>query len=129
MVNSRYLTEIDEKIGRAYVQIREDIDAVKIRNTFIAIRINKVWQRGDRSILWQLEKASFPESFEFRDIIHTSQLTRAVSLPCKSAIILNKNDIMLERVANFYKSIALITANGQIEIYFNYQEALEWLDN
>ena len=129
MVDSRYLIEVDEKNGRAHVQIREDIDAVKIRNTFIAIRINKVWQRGDHSILWQLEDASFPESFEFRDVIRTSQLTRAVSFPCKSAIILNKNDRMLEMVANFYKSIASITANGQIEIYFDYQAAIEWLDN
>jgi hypothetical protein len=75
-----------------------------------------------------LEKSSFPESFEFGDIIKTTQLTRIVSPPCKSSIILNKNSDMIEMVASFYKSIASDNVDRKIEIFFNYKDAVAWLN-
>jgi hypothetical protein len=128
MADDTYLTKIDGDKCRAFVDIEGDLDTIKIRNTFIAIRINKSWQRGDHSIIWRLEKASFPESFEFGDIIKTTQLPRVVSLPCKSAIILKKNSNMMEMVASFYKSIASDNVDRIIEIFFNYKDAMAWLD-
>lgn len=128
MADDIYFTKIDGDNGRAFVDIEGNLNTIKIRNTFIAIRINKNWQRGDHSILWRLEKSSFPESFEFGDIINTTQLSRVVSLPCKSAIILNENSKMITMVANFYKSIASDNVDRKIEIFFNYKDAIAWLD-
>jgi len=128
MADDTYLTNIDGDNSRAFVDIEGDLDTIKIRNTFIAIRINKNWQRGDHSILWRLEKSSFPESFEFGNIITTTQLLRVVSLPCKSAIILDKNSNMIKMVAEFYKSIASDNVDRKIEIFFNNKDAITWLN-
>ena len=128
MADETYLIKIDRDNGRAFVDVEGDLNAIKIRNTFIAIRINKNWQCGDHSILWRLKKASFPDSFEFGDIITTTQLTRVVSPPCKSAIILNNNSNMIAMVASFYKSIAADDVDRQIEILFNYKDAMTWLN-
>jgi hypothetical protein len=128
MADDTYLTKIDEDNGRAFVDIKGDLDTIKVRNTFIAIRFNEHWERGDHSILWRLEKASFPESFEFGDIITTTQLARVVSPPCKSSIILNKNSNMIEMVASFYKSIVSDNVDRKIEIFFNYKDAIAWLN-
>jgi hypothetical protein len=128
MADETYLTKIDGDNGRAFVDIEGDLDTIKIRNTFIAIRFNELWQRGDHSILWRLEKSSFPDSFEFGDIINTTQLFKVVSLPCKSAIIMKKNSNMIEMVANFYKIIASDNVDRKIEIFFNYKDAITWLN-
>ena len=128
MADSIYPIRFDKDTGRAYVEAEGDIDAIKIRNTYIAIRINQGWQKGDHSILWRLEASSFPASFKFGDIIHTTQLARAVSIPCKSAIVLNEMSKMLIKAANFYRIVASDKADRRIEVFFNPHDALAWLD-
>ena len=129
MADDIYPITVEELTGRANVRVHGDIDAVKIRNTFIAIRIDKRWQRGDHSMLWRLEGSSLPSSFAFGDILRTTPLTRAVSLSCKSAIVLSNSDKILCRAAKFYKIVAADKTDSQIEIFFNAHDALAWLDD
>jgi hypothetical protein len=124
-----YPIEFDHSIGRAYVKINGEFNAAKIGSTFLAIAMNKSWLDGDRSVLWRDENAYLPESFEFSDIFKTTRITQAFTKPGKSAFVVEKNSKMIERVANFYKSIASTTTDRKIEIFFSEKEAVAWLDN
>jgi hypothetical protein len=123
-----YPVEFDHSIGRAYVKLSGEINAVKIGNTFSAIAMNKSWLNGNRSILWQAENTYLSDLFEFSDILKTTQISRAFAKPGKSAFVAETSSAMIERVANFYKSIATTTTDRKIEIFLSEKEAMEWLD-
>jgi hypothetical protein len=123
-----YPIEFDDSIGRAYVKIRGEVNAKKVGNTFLAIAINKSWVDGERSVLWQADNAHLPELFEFSDIFKTTQITQAFTKPGKSAFVVEKSSGMVERVANFYKSIGSATTDRKTEIFFSENKALVWLD-
>ena len=129
MAEDVYPIEFDNSIGRAYVKINGEFNAAKIGNTFLAIATNKSWLDGDRSVLWRDENAYLPESFGFSDIFKTTQITQNYTKPGKSAFVVEKNSKMIERVANFYKSIASTTTDRKIEIFLSEKEAMAWLDN
>ena len=129
MAEDVYPIEFDHSIGRAHVKINGEFNAAKISNTFLAIAMNKSWLDGERSVLWRDENAYLPESFEFSNIFKATQITQAFTKPGKSAFVVEKNSKMIERVANFYKSIASTTTDRKIEIFFSEKEAMAWLDN
>ena len=128
MAEDIYPIEFDHSIGRAYVKMSGEINAAKIGNTFLAIAMNKSWVDGDRSILWQIENAFFPEVFEFSDIFKKTQITKVFTRAGKSAFVVEKSSEMQKRVANFYKSIAT-TTDRKIELFYSEKEAVAWLDN
>ena len=129
MAEDVYPIKFDHSIGRAFVTITGEINAAKISNTFLAISINESWLAGDRSVLWQLENAFLPESFEFSDIFKTTQISKIFSKPGKSAFVLEKNSEMQKRVANFYKSLATTASDRKTELFSNKKDAILWLDS
>ena len=68
MSGDKYAIRFDETTGRAYVDLSGKIDPGKIIKTFAAIALNQKWAAGDRSVLWNAQKALLTESFEFTDI-------------------------------------------------------------
>ena len=129
MAQNIYPIEFDNLIGRAYVKISDEINATKIGNTFLVITMNKNWVGGDRSVLWKIENAFFPELFEFSEIIKTAQITSVFTKPGKSAIVVDQNSEMQKMAANFYKSLAATTTDRKIELFFSEKEAIIWLDS
>ena len=127
MSEDTYALRFDESSGCARVDIQGELDAQKIRNTFAAIALNKKWAEGERTVLWRATQALFPPSFEFADIFQTTQLSKALTKPGKSAIIVRKNSDMVKKVAHFYQGIALTSTARKIEIFFDEDEALAWL--
>jgi len=123
-----YPIDFDDSIGRAYVKISGEVNAKKVGNTFLAITMNKSWVDGERSVLWRTDNAHLPEMFEFSDIFKTTQITQVFTKPGKSAFVVEKNSQMVERVANFYKSIGSSSTERKIEIFFSEKKALDWLD-
>ena len=129
MAEDIYPIEFDRSIGRAHVKISGEINAAKIGNTFLAIAMNEDWANGDRSVLWQLERAFFPESFEFSDIFKATQISMAFAKPGKSAFVVEKSSVMQERVARFYQSIAATTTERNTNLFYSKKEAVAWLDS
>ena len=82
---------------------------------------------GDRSLLWQLENAIFPESFEFSDIIKTTQISRVFTKPGKSAFIVEKSSEMQKMLARFYKIVAVTTKDRKMELFYSEKEVINWL--
>jgi len=129
MVEEAYPTKIDRHSGRAYIEISGEINATKIRNTFISLTMNESWLKGDRSILWQIKNAYFPEPFEFSDIFKTTQNAAVFAGLGKSAVVVEKGSEMQKRVAEFYKSIAATTTDRKIELFDSREKAMVWLDS
>ena len=129
MTEDCYPVRFDENSGRAYVEATGDVYASNIQKTFLAIILNKVWLDGDRSILWDFKNAFFDEAFEFADIFKTAQVSKSFTKPGKSAIIVEKNEMMMNRVANFYRSLAENLTSRKIEIFYDRDGALAWLDS
>ena len=128
MTETTYPIEFDPANGRAHVKITGAISPEKISHTYIAISINRRWLEGDTSILWQLENAVFPSSFEFYDILDATQTAKHYIKPGKSAIVVEETLAMQEKVAGFYKSIAATTTARHVAIFYREQEAIAWLD-
>jgi len=128
MTEDLYPIEFDPSNGRAYVKISDEINATKLGSTFIAISMNKSWIDGDRSVLWQIENAYIPESFEFLDAFKTTQIAQVYTKPGKSAFVVNKSSQMQKEVAQFYKTIATTTTERKIELFYSEKEAIAWLD-
>jgi hypothetical protein len=128
MMEETYPTKINQHSGRAHIEISGEINATKIRNTFLALTMNESWLKGDRSILWQIKDAYFPEPFEFSDIFKTTQNTAVFAGPGKSAVVVEKSSEMQKRVADFYKSIAATTTDRKIELFDSKEKAMVWLD-
>ena len=87
----RYDTRIDRATGRAQVTIEGEISVRKILNTFAAITLNKGWSDGERTVLWDGRAALFPVAFEFADIFQTTPLSKALTRPGKSAIVVERS--------------------------------------
>jgi hypothetical protein len=128
MSEGGYDIQFDESSGRAYVNVRGELDAQKIRNAFAIIVLNKKWSDGDKTVLWRLKQASFSQSFEFANIFQTTKLSIAIIKPGKSAIVVDKSSDMVKKVARFYQGIALTSTPRKIEIFFDEDEAIAWLD-
>jgi hypothetical protein len=128
MPDDTYAIEIDDKTGRAFVDVTGAVDASKIKNTFLDIVSNKNWHHGDRSILWMCEKASFRSSFKFSDVFDTTRTTKLVAGKGKSAILLLEIDRTVKMVAEFYRGIAVTKTQRMIEIFYSRDEAIAWLD-
>ena len=128
MPENTYAIQFDESSGRAYVAVQGELDAKRIRNTFAVIALNKKWADGERTVLWRAKQATFPLSFEFADIFQTTQLSKALTKPGKSAIVVEKSAGMVKKVAHFYQGIALTSTPRKIEIFFDEDEAMAWLD-
>ena len=128
MAEAKYAIRFDEATGRAHVDISGEIAPGKILNTFAAIAMNNSWAAGDRSVLWQAQEALLPESFEFADIFQATPISKAITRPGKSAIVVKKNEEMIAKVARFYQSIAATSTNRNLEIFFNAKDAMDWLD-
>jgi hypothetical protein len=128
MSEDRYPIRIDEATGRARVTIAGEISARKILNTFAAIVMNRRWSEGDRTVLWDAKAARFPASFEFKDIFKATQVSKALTRPGKSAIVVEKSSAMLKKVARFYQGIALTSTNREVEMFFDVNAATSWLD-
>jgi hypothetical protein len=128
MPEGTYAIDFDASAGRAYVNVQGALSAKKIRNTFAAIALNDIWANGDRAVLWQARRALFPPSFEFADIFKTTQLSKAFTKPGKSAIVVAQNSEMVKRVARFYQSIALTETTRNINVFFDEDAAVAWLD-
>lgn len=124
----KYPIHFDEFSGRAFVGVQGELCAEKIRNTFAIIALNKRWADGERTVLWRANQTSFPLSFEFADIFETTQLSKALTKPGKSAIVVEKSAAMVKKVAHFYQGIALTSTPRKIEIFFDEDEAIAWLD-
>ena len=78
--------------------------------------------------MWRLNQASFPQSFEFANIFQTTKLSIAIIKPGKTAVVVDKSSDMVKKVARFYQSIALAATPRRIEIFFDEDEAIAWLD-
>jgi hypothetical protein len=128
MSEGEYDIQFDESSGRAYVNVRGELDAQKIRNAFAIVVLNKKWSDGDKTVLWRLKQASFSQSFEFANIFQTTKLSIAIIKPGKSAIVVDKSSDMVKKVARFYQGIALTSTPRKIEIFFDEDEAIAWLD-
>jgi len=128
MPEGTYAIKLEESSGRAYVDVQGELDARRIRNTFAVIALNKKWADGERKVLWRAKQASFSQSFEFADIFQTTQLSKALTKPGKSAIVVEKSADMVKKVAHFYQGIALTSTPRKIEIFFDEDEATAWLD-
>ena len=128
MSEGEYDIQFDESSGRAYVNVLGELDAQKIRNTFAIVVLNKKWSDGDKTVLWRLKQASFSQSFEFANIFQTTKLSIAIIKPGKSAIVVDKSSDMVKKVARFYQGIALTSTPRKIEIFFDEDEAIAWLD-
>lgn len=129
MLPETYTIDFDEDAGRALVTLEGELSAQKIGNTFALIALNASWAEGEGQILWQAEHAAFPPSFEFADIFKTTQLSKALTKPGKSAIVVAKSAEMVQRVARFYQGIAISSTPRRIEVFFDSQAALGWLDD
>ena len=129
MADDTYHIDIDARNGRAYVKAEGNISASKIQKTFFAIIMNNAWQKGDKSILWDLKKVIFPESFGFGDIFQTAQLSKTVAKPGKSAVLVRSNSDMVKKVANYYQAVATLSTPRTIGIFFYHEEAMNWLDS
>ena len=128
MYEEAYVVQFDESIGRAYVDVQGKLDVQKIRNTFAIIALNKDWSDGERTVLWRANQTSLPSSFEFADIFRTTQLSKALTKPGKSAVIVKKSSDMVNKVAHFYQGLALTATPRKIEIFLDENEAVEWLN-
>lgn len=128
MDEDRYPVTIDERTGRARVEITGQLSAKKILHTFAAVSLDKRWAGGDRSVLWDARAASFPASFEFKDIFQATGISRALTRPGKSAIVVPRNADMLRKAARFYQGIAVTSTGRHIEVFFGEREATAWLD-
>jgi hypothetical protein len=129
MPGDTYPIEFDEKTGRAFVDVTQAINADKIRNTFLYIVGNKDWHYGDRSILWQCEKATFPSSFKFSDVFDTTRTTSLVAGKGKSAVLLPAKNGTAMLIAEFYQSISATKTGRMIKIFDSREKALAWLDS
>ena len=110
------------------MDVQRELNAKKIRNTFAVIALNKKWADGERKVLWRAKQASFSPSFEFADIFQTTQLSKALTKPGRSAIVVEKSADRVKKVAHFYQGIALTSTPRKIEIFFDEDEATAWLD-
>ncbi len=128
MKASTYPIKFDPASGRAHVTISGEIVPEKIGNTYIAVSINSTWLKGDMSILWQLEEATFPATFEFSHILEATRTAKNYIKPGKSAIVVERSLAMQEKVAGFYKSIAATSTARNVAIFYAEQEAITWLD-
>lgn len=128
MPEDTYTIQFDASGGRAYVDMQGALDTQKIRNTFAVIALNKEWAEGERTVLWRANQTVFPPSFEFADIFQTTQLSKALTKPGKSAIVVAENSAMVNKVARFYQSIAMTSTPRRIEVFFHEDEAIAWLD-
>lgn len=128
MSETTYPIEFDLGNGRAHVKISGQISPAKIGHTYIAISMNRRWLEGDTSILWQLENATFPASFEFFDILEATQTAKHYIKPGKSAIVVEESLALQEKVARFYKGIAATSTARHVAIFYREDEALAWLD-
>lgn len=128
MPEDTYTIQFDASSGRAYVDMQGALDTQKIRNTFAVIALNKEWAEGERTVLWRASQTAFPPSFEFADIFQTTQLSKALTKPGKSAIVVAENSAMVNKVARFYQSIAMTSTPRRIEVFFHEDEAIAWLD-
>ena len=129
MAEEVYPIKFDHSVGRAFVTITGEINAAKISNTFLAIAMNESWLDGDRSVLWLLKNAFFPELFEFSDIFKTTQISKIFLKPGKSAFVVEKGSEMQKRVATFYKSLADTASDRKTELFFSKKDAILWLDS
>ena len=129
MTEATYPYQIDPATGRAHVTISGAIRPDKIGNTYIAISMNRRWLEGDTSILWLLENAVFEASFEFSDILEANLTARHYIRPGKSAIVVESSLAMQEKVARFYKGIAVTSTARQVAVFYSQAEAIAWLDN
>ena len=128
MPEDTYAIQFDPPGGRARVDMQGELNAQKIRNTFAVIALNKQWADGERTVLWRATQTSFPPSFEFADVFQTTQLSKALTRPGKSAIVVGKSSDMVKKVARFYQSIALTSTPRKVEVFFDEGEAIAWLD-
>ncbi|GEM_PF-3138085 len=128
MSDARYAIRFDEATGRAHVDISGEIAPRKILNTFAAIALNNSWAAGDRSVLWQAQEALLPDAFEFADIFRATPLSQTITKPGKSAIVVNKSEEMVAKVARFYQSIAVTSTNRNLEVFYDEEEAVAWLN-
>ena len=128
MQRDRYAIRFDEATGRAFVDLSGKIDPQKVLNTFAAIALNQTWAEGDRSVLWNAQGALLTDSFEFADIFAATPMSKAITKPGRSAILVQRSDAMVAKVARFYQSIAVTTTHREIEIFFSKAEAEAWLD-
>lgn len=128
MSEDRYRIRFEEATGRARVTVEGEISARKILNTFAAIALHKGWATGDKTVLWNAKDAVFPAGFEFAAIIQMTRVSKAITRPGKSAIVVERNAAMLKKVARFYQSIALTSTNREVEIFFDEEAAMAWLD-
>ena len=128
MPEDKYAIRFDETIGRAYVDLSGEIAPQKVLNTFAAITLNQKWAEGDRSVLWNAQEALLTGSFEFAHIFRATPMSKTLTKPGRSAIVVQKSDAMIAKVARFYQSIAATTTRREIEIFFSEAEADAWLD-
>lgn len=129
MSDDAYCIDFDVHSGRAYVEAEGNISSSKIKSTFFAITMNDAWQKSDRSIIWNLKNATFPESFEFGKIFQTAQVTKNIANPGKSAVLVNNTSEMIRMVADYYRVLAKQSTPREIEIFFSNEEAMDWLDS
>lgn len=123
-----YPIQFDASRGRACVDMAGKLDAQKIRNTFAVIALNKAWVDGERTVLWRADQATFSPSFEFADIFQTTQLSKALTIPGKSAIVVAESSDMVKKVARFYQGIAMTSTPRKIEVFYDEDEAIAWLN-
>jgi hypothetical protein len=128
MIEDTYAIQFSECSGHVCVDMQGKLNAQKIRNTFAIIAMNKKWSDGERTVLWRANRTSFPPSFEFADTFQTTQLSKALTKPGKSAIVVEKSSDMIKKAARFYQSIALTSTPRKIEVFFDESEAIAWLD-
>ena len=128
MPDNTYAIQFDESSGCAYVDMQGELDAQKIRNTFATIALNKKWADGERTALWRATQVLFPASFEFAHIFQTTQLSKALTTPGKSAIVVEESSDMVKKVAHFYQGIATTSTARKIEVFFDEDEAVAWLN-
>lgn len=127
MPEDTYPIRFDASGGCACVDMPGKLDAQKIRNTFAVIALNKKWADGQRTVLWLADQATFSPSFEFADIFQTTQLSKALTIPGKSAIVVAESSDMVKKVARFYQGIAMTTTPRKIEVFYDKDEAIAWL--
>jgi hypothetical protein len=128
MPDDKYPVQYDALAGYARVDLKGALSAQKIRNTFALIALNADWAKAQRKILWRALEAVFPPSFEFADIFQTTRLSKTLTKPGKSAIVVAESAGMIAKVAHFYRNIALASTQRQVEIFFDEDEALAWLE-
>jgi hypothetical protein len=128
MTDDSYPIEFQENSGRAIVAVDGAVNARTIQNTFLDIVANKNWQHGDKTVLWRCEKATFPGAFRFADVLETTRTTRLITDKGRTAILLTEDARTVKIVAEFYRSISSAKTERRIEIFYDYEAAVAWLD-